>query len=293
MKKLLFALPGNENLMASLTAIMGAEQGKAEIRKFPDGETYIRVLSEVKGRQVLLVCTLHHPDEKVASLYLLSKTLREMGAASVCLVAPYLAYMRQDKQFKPGEGVTSRHFANLLSGIADSLITIDPHLHRFHRLQELYAIPALALHAAPLLAAWVKQHVKQPVLIGPDEESMQWVQEVARLADAPSLVLQKKRLGDAQVEVSQPDLLQYQEHTPVLVDDIISTAHTLIETGQHLKRLTSIKPVCIGVHAVFAAGAYEALLQAGAAQVVTCNTIPHPTNAISIDHMLAEAIAAS
>ena len=142
MKKLLFALPGNENLTASLGAILGAEPGKVEIRHFPDGETYIRVLSEVKGTQVVLVCTLHHPDEKILPLYLLSKTLRELGAVSVCLVAPYLAYMRQDKRFKAGEGVTSRYFANLLSGIADSLITIDPHLHRFHHLQELYAIPA-------------------------------------------------------------------------------------------------------------------------------------------------------
>ncbi|PTX18245.1 ribose-phosphate pyrophosphokinase [Pontibacter mucosus] len=292
MKQLLFALPGNEKLTDSLAAILGAERGQAEIRPFPDGETYIRILSEVKGRQVVLVCTLHHPDEKLLPLYLLSQTLRELGAQHVCLVAPYLAYMRQDKQFKSGEGITSRYFAKLISSIADSLFTIDPHLHRFHGLQELYTIPALALHAAPLLADWVKQHVPKPILIGPDEESMQWVSEVAGLAEFPSLVLQKTRLGDKHVEVSQPVLVQYKDHTPVLVDDIISTARTMIETIQQLKKLTSISPVCIGVHAVFGAGAYEALQSAGAAKVVTCNTITHPSNAIRVDAILAEAITA-
>lgn len=292
MKQLLFALPGNEKLTDSLAAILGADRGQAEIRPFPDGETYIRILSEVKGRHVVLVCTLHHPDEKLLPLYLLAQTLRELGAQHICLVAPYLAYMRQDKQFKSGEGITSRYFAKLISSIADSLFTIDPHLHRFHGLQELYTIPALALHAAPLLADWVKQHVPKPILIGPDEESMQWVSEVAGLAEVPSLVLQKTRLGDKHVEVSQPDLVQYKDHTPVLVDDIISTARTMIETIQQLKKLTSIRPVCVGVHAVFAAGAYEALQSAGAAKVVTCNTIIHPSNAIPVDAILAEAITA-
>ncbi|WP_242927202.1 ribose-phosphate pyrophosphokinase [Pontibacter vulgaris] len=290
MKKVFFSLPGNETLTQSLAAILGAELGETEIRHFPDGESYVRVLSDVKAKSVVLVCTLHHPDTKFLPLYLLAQTLREQGTTDICLVAPYLAYMRQDKQFKQGEAVTSRYFARLIESIADSLITIDPHLHRFHTISELYTIPARALHAAPLLASWVQQHVSKPILIGPDEESMQWVKEVAILAGAPYLVLHKTRLGDENVQVSQPQLAAYTNHTPVLVDDIISTAHTMIETIQHLKQLTIQKPVCIGVHAVFAGGAYENLVQAGAAAIVTCNTIPHFSNAISVDKLLAEAI---
>jgi ribose-phosphate pyrophosphokinase len=290
MKTVLFALPGNEQLTQALAALLEAETGEAEIRHFPDGETYVCVLSDVKAKAVVLVCTLHQPDTKLLPLYFLARTLRELGAGSICLVAPYLAYMRQDKQFKPGEGVTSRHFAQLLESIADSLITIDPHLHRFRHLQELYSIPVRALHAAPLLARWVQQHVPRPLFIGPDEESMQWVKSVAQMADAPYLVLEKTRLGDQDVRVTPPQLADYPHHTPILVDDIISTARTMIEVVQHLKSLSRIKPVCIGVHAVFAAGAYEALLQAGAATVVTSNTIPHTSNGIPVDALLAEAI---
>lgn len=292
MKTLVFSLPGNEALAAALAVNLHAERGEAVIRRFPDGESYVRILSDVQDQKVILVCTLHQPDQKLLPLYFMANTAKELGAAEVCLVAPYLAYMRQDKQFHPGEGVTSRHFADLLSGTVDRLYTIDPHLHRFHHMHELYAIPAQALHAAPIVAAWVKAHIDKPILIGPDEESLQWVSEVAGLAEAPYLVLNKTRLGDREVQVTQPEMASYQQHTPVLVDDIISTARTMIETVQHLKQLTPQAPVCIGVHAVFAEGAYEALLQAGAAQVITCNTIPHVSNGIHVDALLAEAIQA-
>jgi ribose-phosphate pyrophosphokinase len=290
MRTLVFALPGNESFAQSLAGLLQAEIGEAVIRRFPDGESYVRILSGVQDTKVVLVCTLHQPDQKLLPLYFMAKTAKELGAAEVCLVAPYLAYMRQDKQFHPGEGVTSRYFADLLSGTLDSLYTIDPHLHRFHHMNELYAIPAQALHAAPTVASWVKAHISKPILIGPDEESLQWVSEVAGLADAPYLVLNKTRLGDREVQVTQPEMAEYQDHTPVLVDDIISTARTMIETVQHLKQLTPQAPICIGVHAVFAEGAYEALLQAGAAQVITCNTIPHASNGIQVEELMAEAM---
>lgn len=290
MKTLVFALPGNESFAQSLASLLQADIGEVVIRRFPDGESYVRILSDVQGQKVVLVCTLHQPDQKLLPLYFLAKTAKELGATEVSLVAPYLAYMRQDKQFHPGEGVTSRYFADLLSGTVDSLYTIDPHLHRFHHMHELYAIPAQALHAAPTVASWVKEHIRKPILIGPDEESLQWVSEVAGLADAPYLVLNKTRLGDREVQVTQPEMAQYQQHTPVLVDDIISTARTMIETVQHLKQLTPQAPICIGVHAVFAEGAYEALLKAGAAQVITCNTIQHESNGIQVEALLAEAM---
>ena len=290
MRHVLFAMPGNEELTRSLSEMLGAAIGETVLRHFPDGETYVRVLTDVKDKEVLLVCTLHQPDSKLLPLYFLAQTLREMGATKIFLVAPYLAYMRQDMQFNPGEAVTSRYFARFIGSIADGLITIDPHLHRFRNIRELYTIPAHVLHAAPLLADWVKKHVQKPVLIGPDEESRQWVEEVASLAGAPFLVLQKARMGDDKVEVTPPAMDNFSAHTPVLVDDIVSTAHTMIETVQHLQQLTDKRPVCIGVHAVFAPGAYESLQQSGASSIVTCNTIPHPSNAISVAPLLVEAI---
>lgn len=285
----LFALPGNEDLTKKLADQLDAEVGEVTVRHFPDGETYIRIHTEIKDKQVVLVSTLNQPDKKMLPLYFLSKTAKEMGAVSTCLISPYLAYMRQDKKFNPGEAVTSEFFGSLISNFADSLITIDPHLHRRSSLSEVYNIPNSVGHAANHISNWIKNNMDNPVLVGPDSESEQWVSEVAKNADAPFIVLEKIRHGDNDVEVSVPNIEKYKEHTPVLVDDIISTARTMIETVNHLKMASMKAPVCIGIHAVFSSTAYLDLIDSGVESVVTCNTIPHESNRIDISDILVKS----
>jgi ribose-phosphate pyrophosphokinase len=291
MKTIFFALPGNELLAKTLSEKCNAESGDLTIRRFPDGETFVKINSEVTDKRVILVCTLNQPDAKFLPLIFLSKTAKDLGAREVCLVAPYLAYMRQDKRFYPGEGITSHYFASLLSSSVDRLITIDPHLHRTADLSEIYSIPTQVLHADHLISNWIKNNISNPVLVGPDSESEQWVAEVAKNANAPFVVLQKTRKGDKEVEVSIPHLEKYTQHTPVLVDDIISTARTMIETVKHLKKLKMKAPVCIGVHAVFSENAYEDLMNEGISKIITCTTIPHASNEIDICGLLATAIS--
>ena len=110
MKSLLIALPGNEAFAAGLAGAVGGESGQITTRRFPDGESYVRIETPVSGRRVALVCSLHRPDEKVMQLLFAAETVRELGARSVGLVTPYLAYMRQDRRFQPGEAVTSLAF---------------------------------------------------------------------------------------------------------------------------------------------------------------------------------------
>ena len=288
---LFFALPGNERLTERLALKSNAQIGKVTIRRFPDGESYVRVHSDVKGKFVLLVSTLDRPDEKFLPLYFLSETVKSLGANKVCLVAPYLAYMRQDKVFNPGEGVTANYFGSLLTGCIDGIITVDPHLHRIHSLSQVYQITNKVVHAGSEISEWIQQNVENPILIGPDAESKQWVSDVAKKANAPFLVLQKIRLGDNEVKVSIPEDASYKKANPVLVDDIISTAHTMLETIANLKAQGMKPPVCIGIHAVFANDAYQELLNAGVERVVTCNTIPHPSNAIDISDALVKAVS--
>lgn len=291
MTPIVLALPGNEVLAASFVSPLGAESGLIELRRFPDGETYVRLETAVRDREVILACTLERPDDKLIRLLFLAATARDLGAARIGLVAPYLAYMRQDRRFREGEGVTSSYFARIVSANIDWLVTVDPHLHRRSSLAEIYSIGTDVVHAAPRVAEWIKANVEQPLLVGPDAESAQWVQDVAALADAPSVVLQKTRHGDREVSVSIPDVDRWRDHTPVLVDDIISTARTMIETVGHLRRSGLRPATCIGVHAVFADDAYRQLQAAGPAQIVTCNTIPHPSNAIDLHDILAERVS--
>lgn len=291
-RPLLVALAGGEELAPPLAAAVGAGLAEIETRRFPDGETYLRYDSDPSGRAVILLCPLARPDEKFLPLIFAAATARELGADSVGLVSPYLAYMRQDRRFRPGEAVTSTQFAALLSRHVDWLVTVDPHLHRRAALGEIYSVPALALHAAPLIADWVAGNVTQPLLIGPDAESAQWAATVARHAQAPHVVLQKTRRGDRDVQISVPEVTRRRGHTPVLVDDIISTAGTMIETVAHLLRAGMRPPVCIAVHGIFADDAYRKLQKAGAARIVTTNTVPHETSDIDVTPLLEKGIRA-
>jgi ribose-phosphate pyrophosphokinase len=290
MKPLILPLPGNAGLADLLAARIGAESGKTTMRRFPDGESYLRIETPVDGRDVALLCTLDRPDAKTVPLLFLAGAAKDLGAARVGLVSPYLAYMRQDRRFQPGEAIASVYFARLLSGFIDWLVTVDPHLHRRRSLGEIYSIPTGVVHAAPRISDWIRAHVESPLLIGPDRESGQWVKEVADGAGAPSIVLEKIRRGDRDVETSLPDMDRWRGLTPVLVDDIISTGRTMIETIGRLRQTGLARPVCIGIHAVFADRAYDDLQKAGAARVVTCNTITHVTNAIDLGGPLAEGV---
>lgn len=286
---LLISMPGNERMTSELATALGAEIGHLEMRKFPDGETYLRLLTSPAGRTVAIVCTLADPDAKILPLIFAAATARELGAAKVGLVSPYLAYMRQDRRFNPGEAVTSRQVARLLSGSFDWLATVDPHLHRYDSLGEIYTIPSRVVHAAPLISAWIGSQVKSPLIIGPDKESEQWVAEVAKAAGAPHTVLEKIRHGDRDVEISVGNLDQLIGRTPVLVDDIVSSGRTMLEAVRFIGATGQVKPVCVAIHGIFADRSDMLLAQAGA-RVVTSNTISHQTNEIDVGKILADAV---
>ena len=290
MKAALFNLSAAESLANGLSVAAGNEFGALSQRQFPDGESYIRLLSDVQDRNVVLLCTLDRPDTKTLPLLYAAAAARDGGALSVGLVAPYLAYMRQDKAFHPGEAVTSRSFAKLVSEAVDWIVTVDPHLHRFHALDELYTIPSFAVAAAQPLGEWIRANVDQPVIIGPDEESAQWVGQVARLAGAPSTVLRKTRRGDYDVSIAADGLDLPRGATPVIVDDIASSARTMIEAVRIVRSAGAPPPVCVAVHAIFAGDSYEELRDAGAARIVSSNAVKHASNAIDLTTVLAPAV---
>lgn len=291
MKPLLLAYPGNDALAEPLQRAMGADAVTFSMRRFPDGETYLRIDSGVQDRPVAVLCSLQDPDARLLPLLFIADTLRELGARQVGLVAPYLAYMRQDRRFQPGEALTSASFARVLSAHFDWLVTVDPHLHRRRSLGEIYPIPSEVVHAAPLLAEWIRTNVNAPLVVGPDEESEQWVRVVANAVPCPYVVLEKIRRGDRDVTVSAaPKMGSGPDRTPVLVDDIISSAHTMSETVRQLRSAGLARPVCVGVHGVFAAQAYETLQEAGAMRVVTTNSIAHASNDIDVSGLLVEPV---
>lgn len=287
---LLFCLPADQILGALLVRALGCEAGVIETRRFPDGEAYVRLLSDVRGRDVIFVDLLDRPDEKFLSLYFATRIARDLGAQRIGLVAPYLPYMRQDKIFNSGEGITSRYFANLVSGFCDWLVTVDPHLHRYNALSEVYDIATCKVHAAPAMGAWIQAHIADPLIIGPDAESRQWAEEIAGVVGCPYTVLTKTRHGDHEVEIADANLARWGQRTPVLIDDILSTGRTMISAAEHCRAHHLPAPVCVVVHALFADDAWNALQAAGFARIVSCNSVTHPSNSIDLSAPLAEAI---
>lgn len=288
-RRLLLALPGNEEFAQRLARALAADFARVEARRFPDGESYVRLLVEPAGRVVDLVATLARPDEGFLQLVFAADAARELGATQVNLVAPYLAYMRQDHRFRPGEAVSSRSFARLVSSSFDRLVTVDPHLHRHRALSDIYTIRAEALQSAPLLADWIGTHVEKPLVIGPDEESAQWAGAIAARIGAPHVVLRKVRHGDREVEITLPDLERWRGHQPVLVDDIASSGRTLAVAARELSRRGLARPVCVVVHALFAGDAFETLAPL-CARIVSTDSVAHPTNAIVLAPLLAAAL---
>lgn len=286
----LVVLPGNEAFAARLARRLRLRAQRVEIHTFPDGESRARLPATSGYRDTIVLATLARPNECIMPLLLAAGALRDHGARRLTLVAPYLAYMRQDRAFRPGEGVSARHFARLLSQHFDALVTIDPHLHRISALDQVFSIPARVLHAAPAIADWIATQVRRPVIVGPDSESAQWVRQVAALAAVPYVVLDKVRRGDRRVRIRLPAGGDWLQRTPVLVDDIIASAGTMIEAVRSLRAAGTAAPVCVGVHALLAGDAVQGLARAGIAQLATCNSIPHPSNAIDLAPLVAAAL---
>lgn len=292
MTPVVLSFPDDRPLAKDVADRIGARMGRLGWRHFPDGESLVTVDDGIAGAEVVLFASLNDPDRKALPLRFAAQTARELGARSIGLVAPYLAYMRQDERFRAGEAISAHAFAGFLEESVDWLVAVDPHLHRIPALGNVFRKPSTAVAAAPQLANWIRDEVARPALIGPDSESGQWVAEVAHQAGVPYHVLRKERRGDRQVEVSPPDAERLRGYTPVLVDDIVSTGRTLLAALGQLRRLRLPPAVCVVIHPLFVGDAWDALRRAGAERIVSTDSIAHSSNAISLAEPIATAVAA-
>lgn len=272
-----------------LAETAGLPYADVDIHSFPDGESRVRLPQQLP-EQVILCRSLDQPNRKLVELELAAATALQLGAQRLTLVAPYLCYMRQDTAFRPGEAVSQRIVGELLARRFDTLITTDPHLHRTQQLQE--AVPvrrAVALSAAPVMATYLAQRDDNPLLIGPDEESAQWVSAIAAPGGLDYGVARKRRLGDREVRVRLPELAFTGRHI-VLVDDMVSTGHTLAEAARQLAALQPASLSVLVTHALFVDDALARLHAAGVGDICSTDSVLHPSNRLCLDRLLAEAL---
>lgn len=260
-----------------------------DVHHFPDRESLVRLPGKLPS-DVVFYTSLDDPNRRLIEVELAAATAFGLGAKRLTLVAPYLCYMRQDTAFHPGEAISQRIIGALLARHFDTLITIDPHLHRTFELAD--AIPvrrAVALTAAPVIATWLSRHASEPLLIGPDVESEQWVRAIAAPDDLEYAVARKTRLGDNLVRIELPKKV-FERRNVVLVDDIASTGQTLAETARQIASRGAASISVVVSHALFAGGALESLLNAGVGDVCSTDSVHHETNRLHLDEILAEAL---
>ncbi|NVE95996.1 ribose-phosphate diphosphokinase [Altererythrobacter lutimaris] len=290
MKPLIFPLHAADALMADLFTQGSFDIGEIEHRRFPDGESYIRLVSPVDDRAVIILCTLNRPDERVMALLLAADAAREHGAHQVGLIAPYLAYMRQDQAFLEGEAVSAQTFGAMLSRHFDWLVTLEPHLHRIRRLSEVFSIPARAAEATLPIGDWVATNVERPFLIGPDSESAPWIERIATHIGVPFAVMTKQRLSDRKVRITGKLAGLQQDMTPVIVDDIVSSGGTMSEIIAQTAHATNRPAIYVAVHALADQLPERVTHSQAFDRLVSCTSVPHPSNAIDISGpLLAEA----
>jgi ribose-phosphate pyrophosphokinase len=291
MTELLLAFDDELHLAEPLAASLGVPLHTIERHDFPDGETRLRLPATLPPH-VALLRGLHQPNAKLAELMIVAPAARELGAARLTLVCPYLAYMRQDMAFTPGEAVSQRHVGQMLATWFDAVITVDPHLHRVASMdQVLPGRRGVALSAAPLLGAWAARHAKNPILLGPDEEAAPWVRSAALAHGLQHATCVKQRSGDRDVAVDLPDL-PFQGREVVLIDDVASTGRTLAVTAAALRRHGAAAVDVAVTHPLFVGDATLQLAAAGVRHVWSSDSVRHASNVVSLLPLLAEVLRA-
>jgi len=291
MNTLLLAFDDEARLARGLAGALGCGWAPIERHAFPDGETRLRLPPQLPP-SVVLLRGLQNPNAKLTELLLAAAGARELGASRLTLVSPYLAYMRQDMAFTPGEVVSQRQLGRLLSLCFDAVVTVDPHLHRVATLDEvLPGRRGVALSAAVLLGGHVARQVPQALLLAPDEEAGQWVRAAALAHGLDHAVCHKQRHGDHDVDVALP-AVDVAGRAVVLLDDVASTGRTLAAAARGaLKRGAASVDVAV-THALFIGDALAGVQAAGVRHVWSSDCVAHPSNAVSVVPLLAEAVRA-
>jgi len=261
-----------------------------EVKKFPDGEVNIRFMSNVNGKDIALVQSFYgNINDCVVEIIFAAETARDLGAKKVFLVAPYFPYLRQDKRFKPGQAISNKIMAGLVSKYLDRVYIFDPHLHREAQLSYLFSIQAEKLTANPCIADYIKRNIKNPLIVGPDWESYKWARKVAEEINCENVILEKKRFTGRKVKITLNKKVNINNKNIVIVDDIISTGNTILEAVKNLRKLGAKKFNCIAVHGIFVENALGKLRNANV-KVVTTNTIPNKVAKIDISGLVARAL---
>ncbi len=271
-----------------VSRVLGADLGKVETTKFPDGEIKVKV-PEISDNHVVIVQSTYYPQEKnLFELLLTAHALRDMNA-DITAVIPYLAYARQNRSFYQGEAISINAVMDLLKAAGvTSLVTVNP--HRSGPLRYFGSRIAIT-NAESTLAKWVGKKLSNPMVLAPDKGSLDMAKGVAEMMKCDYSYLEKHRDTYGTVSIRMTHGRNFKGKEVVIFDDIISTGSTIEQAARYAYSEGAASVSAAGIHLVMADDAVGKLKNAGVDRIFGTNTIPcEKADVVDISEDIAESI---
>ncbi len=292
---LLLSGTANRPLAEEVAQHLGQPLCKVTIKRFADGEIFVKIDENVRGRDVYIIQPTNPPAENLMELLLLMDAAKRASAARVTPVIPYFGYARQDRKDQPRVAISARLIANMVTMAgANRVLGMDFHQHQ---MQGFFDLPVDHLYAAPAMVNHFRQkRLKDPVVVAPDVGSAKMARGFAKRLNATLAIIDKRRPSANIAEVVNV-VGEVKDRDCVIPDDMIDTAGTMSEAVHALKRLGAKDVYCCATHALLSGPAVERLSASPVKEVVVTNTIAIPPErhfkqltVLSIAGLLAKAI---
>lgn len=292
----IFTGTANPKLAQSIADSLGVPLGKAMVERFPDGETAVKILENVRGRDVFIVQpTCHPPNETLMELLIMVDAMRRASAARITAVMPFYGYARQDRKDQPRVPITAKLVANLLVAAGTNrLLTMDLHAQQ---LQGFFDIPVDHLYASPVIVKHLmEKKLTKLVVVSPDTGGLKMAHAYSEMLGAGLAIVAKQRKGPSEVEALTM-VGDVQGCNCVLVDDLATTAGTLTTAARILKENGAERIYAAISHAVLTDVGVERLKNSQISELVVTDTVPmrantsgFPVTVLSVAGLLGEAI---
>ncbi|MGQ4832676.1 MAG: ribose-phosphate diphosphokinase [Candidatus Asgardarchaeia archaeon] len=285
---IIIAGSASKNLARRIGEQLNAKVIEAEYKLFPDGESYYRIPEAVEGEDVVIVQSSAPPQDKnLLELMFLLDTVKDFGARKITLVVPYLAYARQDERYREGEVLSSKVIAKLINSIgADKLITVDVHNEA---VLSFFNFEAINLTASVPFADYAeKMGLDKPFVLCPDQERPEMLEAIAKRLNTEYDWLEKFRDRITGEVKTKEKALPVKDRDVLIVDDIISTGWTVVNAINILKKQGARDIYVMATHLVYAEGARERILNAGAKEIIGTDSIEREDSKVTLAKIIAE-----
>lgn len=270
-----FAGRNSKNLAQRVCAEIGIELGRARTSLFPDGEVFVKLDDDVRGRDCYVVISTCEPvNDNLMELLVFCDCLRRASAKRVTMVMPYYGYGRQDRKDEGRVPITAKLVANLITAArADRVLAMDLHAAQ---IQGFFDIPVDHLSATPVFFDYfmsMRAELGDLCLVSPDVGNVKVAESMANLLDADLAIINKRRLTGDSVKVGNL-IGNVRNKTVLMFDDMISTGGTVVEAAKLVMDEGARDVVCAATHAVLAGPAMQKLADSPISKVVVTDTIP-------------------